>query len=85
MQRLLDQKIGTRRGIMLSHLEPAYAGHATGPLPQSEVASARSLLLPLYPQMTEAEQERVLSALFEAANIARNPVSPDPISSQVSR
>jgi dTDP-4-amino-4,6-dideoxygalactose transaminase len=58
MQRLLDQKIATRRGIMLSHREPAYAGHATGALSQSEIASARSLLLPLYPQMTEAEQDR---------------------------
>ena len=50
MQRLLEQKIATRRGIMLSHLEPAYAGQATASLRQSERASACSLLLPLYPQ-----------------------------------
>jgi perosamine synthetase len=80
MQRLLDRKIATRRGIMLSHLEPAYADHTTGPLPQSEIASAHSLLLPLYPQMTEPEQDRVVSALFEAADLSR-----DPIPSQVSR
>ncbi len=85
MQRMLDQKIATRRGIMLSHLEPAYADHATGPLPQSEVASARSLLLPLYPQMTEVEQDRVVSALFAAAGRSRTPVVRDSISSQVSR
>jgi perosamine synthetase len=70
---------------MLSHLEPAYAGHATGRLPQSEIASSRSLLLPLYPQLTEAEQDRVVSALFEAAGISRALVSGEPIPSQVSR
>jgi dTDP-4-amino-4,6-dideoxygalactose transaminase len=79
MQRLLDQKIATRRGIMLSHAEPAYAGHPSRPLPHSESASARSVLLPLYPQMTEVEQDRVLSALFDAAAVAR------PVPSQVSR
>jgi perosamine synthetase len=75
MQRLLDQKIATRRGVMLSHAEPAYAGrgHACGPLPHSEDASARSVLLPLYPQMTESEQDQVLAALFEAANVPRVP------------
>jgi dTDP-4-amino-4,6-dideoxygalactose transaminase len=64
MQRLLDQGISTRRGIMLAHLEPAYAGPETQPLKNSECASARSLLLPLYPQMASEEQDRVLGALF---------------------
>ena len=65
MQRLLDAGISTRRGIMLAHAEPAYAGHPRArPLQHSERASARSVLLPLYPQMTEEEQDRVLGALF---------------------
>lgn len=65
MQRLLDRGIATRRGIMVSHLERPYAG---GPaLPISERASARSLLLPLYPQMTDAQQDEVVRALFDAA------------------
>lgn len=65
MQRLLDQGISTRRGIMLAHLEPAYAGRPqTQPLRHSECASARSVLLPLYPQMTSEEQDRVLGALL---------------------
>ena len=69
MQRLLDQGIATRRGIMLSHPEPAYAGNTLSqPLKHSEQASARSILLPLYPQMTDAEQDRVLAALQGAVS-----------------
>jgi dTDP-4-amino-4,6-dideoxygalactose transaminase len=64
MQRLLDQGVAPRRGIMLAHAEPAYAGHtARGDLSRSEAASARSVLLPLFPQMTEEEQDRVKEAL----------------------
>jgi perosamine synthetase len=72
MQRLLDQRIATRRGIMLSHAEPAYAGYSVAKLPQSEAASSRSILLPLYPQMTDAEQDTVLAALFDAAGLGRD-------------
>jgi dTDP-4-amino-4,6-dideoxygalactose transaminase len=67
MQRLLDQGIATRRGIMLAHTEPACAGIATRLLPRSEAASHRSLLLPLYPQLTDDEQEQVLTALDDLA------------------
>ncbi len=67
LQWLLDQQIATRRGIMLSHAEPAYAGHPAPSLPHSERASARSFLLPLYPQMTSEDQDRVIAALFRAA------------------
>jgi dTDP-4-amino-4,6-dideoxygalactose transaminase len=65
MQRLLDQGIASRRGIMLAHAEPAYAGHTRqGPLDRSELASRRSLLLPLFPQMSTVEQARVIAALW---------------------
>jgi len=67
LQWLLDQQIATRRGIMLSHAEPAYAGYPAPSLPHSESASARSFLLPLYPQMTSEEQDLVIAALFRAA------------------
>jgi perosamine synthetase len=69
LQWLLDQQIATRRGIMLSHAEPAYAGHPTPSLPHSERASACSFLLPLYPQMTPEEQDFVIAALFRAAAV----------------
>ena len=72
MQQLLDAGIATRRGIMLSHREPAYKSHnLPNPLTHSESASAGSLLLPLYAQMTLEEQDRVLGALFgESAPLA---------------
>jgi dTDP-4-amino-4,6-dideoxygalactose transaminase len=67
MGELLEQGIQTRRGIMLAHREPAYS--ATGrdyDLPRSEWASDRSLLLPLFPQMADADIERVARAVGAA-------------------
>jgi dTDP-4-amino-4,6-dideoxygalactose transaminase len=64
MQRLLDSGIATRRGVMLAHHEAPYRDAvAPGSLPHSERASATSLLLPLYPQMEQADWERVVGAL----------------------
>jgi dTDP-4-amino-4,6-dideoxygalactose transaminase len=64
MQQLLDQGIATRRGIMLAHREAPYAGSARpGQLTASERASDRSVLLPLFPQMSEQQQQTVVEAL----------------------
>ena len=63
MQSMLDRGIATRRGIMCIHREKPYAGTARFPLPVSEDAQDRTILLPLYPQMTEAEQDQVIDAL----------------------
>lgn len=66
MQQLLDAGIATRRGIMLSHLEPAYAGNSlSNDLSQSKAASEESIILPLYPQMTLQEQNRVIATIFD--------------------
>lgn len=67
MQELLDRGIATRRGIMLSHTEPATADLNPPALPASERASHRSVLLPLYPQMTDEEHSEVTRALDELA------------------
>lgn len=64
MERLLALGIQTRRGIMCSHREPAYAPlGAALRLPHSESAQDRCLLLPLHAEMTDADQERVCAAL----------------------
>ena len=79
MQRLLDLGIASRRGVMCAHREAAYPpGTWTcdpgaeacpcGPggcrkLRESERAQDRAIILPLYHQMTEAEQDRVVAAL----------------------
>jgi perosamine synthetase len=66
-QTLLDNGVAAKRGIMAIHRERSYTetyGHH--PLPVTEKASDSSLLLPLYPQMTEAEQDHVVAALGKA-------------------
>jgi dTDP-4-amino-4,6-dideoxygalactose transaminase len=63
MQSMLDDGVATRRGIMCSHLEGAFADLPTAPLPQSERAHRRAILLPLYPQMTQGDQHEVVDAL----------------------
>ena len=67
MQALLDRGISSRRGVMCAHLEKAYADVPLHfPLPHSEAARDRTILLPLFPQMTQTEQDRVVSALADA-------------------
>jgi perosamine synthetase len=67
MQRLLDAGVSTRRGIMCSHREPAYAGTAKQvQLPFSEHAQDRAVLLPLYPGMLSSELAMVSRALAAA-------------------
>jgi dTDP-4-amino-4,6-dideoxygalactose transaminase len=65
MQRLLDKGIATRRGVMCVHRELPYVGAARFPLPRSEEAQDRCILLPLYPDMSEADQDRVVEGLLE--------------------
>ena len=78
MQSMLDASISTRRGIMNAHLEPAYRhepwkcahgknGDCTC-LQESEKAHQRCIILPLYDQMTEDEQTRVVSTLQTIAS-----------------
>jgi perosamine synthetase len=74
MQRLLDERIATRRGVMNAHREGAYTSDpaawrvAPAGLVCSEQAQDTALLLPLYHQMTEADQDRVVDALARATN-----------------
>ncbi|MGV3661832.1 MAG: DegT/DnrJ/EryC1/StrS family aminotransferase [Prosthecobacter sp.] len=67
MQAMLDDGISTRRGVMCSHREAACADlplrHS---LTASEQAQDRAIILPLYPQMTDAEQDRVVASLHRA-------------------
>nr|WP_249787015.1 MULTISPECIES: DegT/DnrJ/EryC1/StrS family aminotransferase [unclassified Bradyrhizobium] len=64
MQSLLDQGIATRRGIMCSHREAPYAKDKhRHDLRHSEFAQDNSILLPIYAQMSEEDQERVACAL----------------------
>ena len=82
MQFMLDREIATRRGVMCAHREPAYAdncwscgvepGDCECPLgtcqrlKESERAHTQCIILPLYSQMLESDQERVAEVLSEA-------------------
>jgi dTDP-4-amino-4,6-dideoxygalactose transaminase len=67
MQSMLEAGVSTRRGIMCSHLEPAYSDlPQRRALPQSERAQSRRVLLPLFPGMTSEQQVQVATALRQA-------------------
>lgn len=69
MGRLAQADISARRGIMAAHRQPAYARRDTGglPLPVTERLADNTLILPLFHQMSESEQARVLDVLIESA------------------
>jgi dTDP-4-amino-4,6-dideoxygalactose transaminase len=70
MAELAGKGIASRRGIMASHLEPAYAGQPHADLPVSERLTTRSLLLPLFHHLGEDDQDRVIAAVRDAAGVA---------------
>jgi len=64
MQRLLDQGIATKRGVMCTHREACYSDEKPHyDLRQSELAQDHSILLPIYTQMTEDDQVGIADAL----------------------
>ena len=64
---LLEDGVSARRGIMASHLEPAYAGCARTPLPATELLTATTLILPLFHEMSEDDQDRVVESVRRAS------------------
>jgi dTDP-4-amino-4,6-dideoxygalactose transaminase len=66
-QILLDAGVAAKRGVMAIHQERSYTEtYGRQSLPLTEKASDRSLLLPLFPQMTEAEQDHVVATIGRA-------------------
>ncbi|HEX5633885.1 MAG TPA: DegT/DnrJ/EryC1/StrS family aminotransferase, partial [Gemmatimonadales bacterium] len=69
MQRMLDDGVSTRRGVMNAHREGAYpagAWRASGPLTRSERAQDSVVMLPLYHDMTAEDQDRVIGSRTRA-------------------
>jgi dTDP-4-amino-4,6-dideoxygalactose transaminase len=69
LAELASRGVSARRGIMASHLEPAYAGHPHGDLAVTEDLTRRTLILPLFHDMTAGEQETVVDALKAALGV----------------
>ncbi len=64
MRRLLRDGIPTRRGVMAIHEEAAYAA-PHGPLPHTEAAARDVLMLPLFPDLSDEQQDHVIGRLAE--------------------
>jgi dTDP-4-amino-4,6-dideoxygalactose transaminase len=69
MQYLLDRGVSSRRGIMCAHRELPYQDAPNVNLHESENAQDRCIVLPLYPQMTEPEQNWVVQSLQSACRV----------------
>lgn len=74
LQALLDEGVSARRGIMNAHREPAYAREpwrsGPGGLAESERAQDGAIILPLFHQLSDAEQAHVAGALARACALA---------------
>ena len=70
LRQLLDLGIAARRGVMSSHREPAFGAFDHASLPNTEFLADRALLLPLFHEMSQEQQARVVEAL-RAASRAR--------------
>lgn len=64
MQALLADGIATRRGVMAIHQEGAYAGTSSGALEHTDDAAADTLMLPLFPGLTDSEQDYVIDRVL---------------------
>ena len=87
MQAMLDAGVSTRRGIMCAHREPAYrqglwsCGASLGKcgclkgtcarLSESEKAQDHTIILPLFHQMTEEDQDNVANSLINYVRLER--------------
>lgn len=66
MQKLLNDGIATRRGVMASHMEPAYTklfGKVS--LPVTEKLLKTTICIPIFPQMNIKQQNWVIERLYK--------------------
>lgn len=68
MQEMLEKNISTRRAIMAIHRELPYRSERwEKALPKTDLVTDTALILPLFHQMTEADQDYVIEVLYSAA------------------
>ena len=71
MQELLDHGIASRRGIMAIHRELPYRDQAVERhLPETNLVTDTSIILPLFYEMKEEEQEYVMNCFEQIQTLA---------------
>jgi dTDP-4-amino-4,6-dideoxygalactose transaminase len=73
MAAMLRRGVATRRGVMAIHESAAYARTVEGSvsLPITEAATRQTLLLPIYTDMADEDQDYVAGALVESMSEAK--------------
>jgi dTDP-4-amino-4,6-dideoxygalactose transaminase len=66
LRLLAAEGISARRGIMAAHAEPAYAGEGQWALPVTDRITADSLILPLFHDLSSAEQDMIVEVVTSA-------------------
>jgi dTDP-4-amino-4,6-dideoxygalactose transaminase len=66
---MADRGISGRHGIMAAHREPAFAHLPAVNLPVTDALTSRSLILPMFHSMEEADQVRVATIIRQAAGV----------------
>jgi dTDP-4-amino-4,6-dideoxygalactose transaminase len=64
--RMLERGVQTSVAYPAVHEFTAYLASRPRPLPRAEAVARRQITLPLYPHLTEAQQDRVVETLVEA-------------------
>ena len=71
LRSLAEAGVSARRGIMAAHRQPAHRGRMPGaPLPVTERLTDHTLILPLFHELADAGQVRVLDVLQAARGAA---------------
>jgi perosamine synthetase len=71
MQELLDHGVASRRGIMAIHRELPYSDETTDArLPETNLVADTSIILPLFYEMREEEQEYVMNCFEQIHALA---------------
>jgi len=69
MEKLLGKDVASRRGVMAIHKEKPYVDMLGNiDLPNTEKCVGNTIILPLYPQMTDEEQNYVIDCVKEIFN-----------------
>jgi len=63
---LLERGIQTRNGVMTIHREEAMRQYCSSPLPQTEQVADTSVVLPLFPDMTDEQVDLVIASILDA-------------------